>query len=762
MSRALRGALQRVALLLALLVLAVVVVAGTVGVVGFTDAAGTSPTLVVPLLVLGLVAVPALGRELAAARRDEIGLARLRGADVPQVVGQLATEPLVALLLGTAAGVPLGLLLARTASGAWLDGAEPGAPGPVTVLACLAVVVVGLAGVLVGTAGVVREPLAAQVSPARRQRAAGAGTLLARALVVAAAVVAAYRTRVVGDDPDLVTLAAPALLGLAVGEAAVLGLRLAARAAVPLTGRRGTAVFVAVRRLARSADSAAAVRLLVAVAVVAGLALGGARAVDAWADETARLRAGAPLALEYDGSAAAALRTTRDVDPAGDWLAAAAVATRGEGADRRAFVDATRWARVAGEHLAGTGAADLAALAPRLRSTRGAVVVAGDRIEVDALARGAQPGSLLVVVDYVADGDYTESATVRVDVGPGGRVRSPEAPLAGCDRGCVATRLSVGPRDGSSAPRLSLRSLTVGGTDLLAAAWTPVDPRSVTDRDGERRLVTWAGGLGTTGLLRDAVELAPGSSGTALPVVATGSARDAGTVAGPGGDPRPARVIATVAALPLVEGDGLVGDLSSALAASPPGVAGSRVVVLARADTPPAVLAAVRAAGGGAPRTLADVRALVRDETGAAQARGYALVALLAGVVAVLAAAAPARRRRASHGQEVAALRLLGVPRRTLRRAGRLEVAGQAGTVVLASGVGGVLATGLLLPHLPLVRVPAAAVPLDPVGDPGALTLVATGTALAAAALCALVGAGARRVGARRTDPAVLREEVQA
>ena len=46
-----------------------VVVAGSVTVVGFADRAGSSAWLVVPLLVLGLVAIPAIGGPLVNPRR---------------------------------------------------------------------------------------------------------------------------------------------------------------------------------------------------------------------------------------------------------------------------------------------------------------------------------------------------------------------------------------------------------------------------------------------------------------------------------------------------------------------------------------------------------------------------------------------------------------------------------------------------------------------------------------------------------------------
>ena len=340
MKRTLRGAWSRRGTLLPLLLLTVVVVAGAVTVIGFAESAGTSPRLAVPLLLLGAVAVPATGRELANARRTEIAIARLRGLQGGELYTLLAVEPLLVLLLGGVLGILLGGVGAWLASLAWV-GASAALPGPTAVVAGLAIVAVGLAAVLLGMAGALREPLSQQVSVAARPRLASTGATFASVLILVAAVVAVYRSSVVtSGDPDWVVLAGPALVGLAVGQLVVSLLRLVARLALGRTAQGALPGFLAVRRLARVADAATPVRILVAASVVAALAVTGATDVDDWTDDTARLRAGAPLQVELDTDAVGALRMTRDLDPDGRWLMAA-VLVPGQGSvpARRAFLD---------------------------------------------------------------------------------------------------------------------------------------------------------------------------------------------------------------------------------------------------------------------------------------------------------------------------------------------------------------------------------------------------------------------------------------
>ena len=79
MTRALRGAWSRRGALSTLTAMTAIVVAGAVATLRFADAAASPSALTAPLLLLGAVAVPTIGAELAVARRDEVGLARLRG-----------------------------------------------------------------------------------------------------------------------------------------------------------------------------------------------------------------------------------------------------------------------------------------------------------------------------------------------------------------------------------------------------------------------------------------------------------------------------------------------------------------------------------------------------------------------------------------------------------------------------------------------------------------------------------------------------------
>ncbi len=97
MNRTLRGVWARRATLLPLLLLSTVVVAGVVAVIALAESTRTSPAVVVPLLVLGLVAVPDTGRHLAATRRGEIAVGRLRGVTGGQLYAVLAVEPLLVL-----------------------------------------------------------------------------------------------------------------------------------------------------------------------------------------------------------------------------------------------------------------------------------------------------------------------------------------------------------------------------------------------------------------------------------------------------------------------------------------------------------------------------------------------------------------------------------------------------------------------------------------------------------------------------------------
>ena len=757
MNRTLRGAWSRRGTLLPLLLLTVVVVAGAVTVIGFAQSAGTSPMLAVPLLLLGAVAVPATGRELANARRAEIAISRLRGLQGGELYTLLAVEPLLVLVLGGIAGTVLGAAGSWLASGLFVD-ADAALPGVGALLAGVAIVVVGLVAVLVGMAGALREPLSEQISIAARPRAASTAAVFANVLVIVAAVVAVYRSGVVGTEPDVVVLAGPALVGLAMGQVAVWLIRVLARAMVGRTGGGSLAGFLAVRRLARVADAATPVRILVAACVVAALSVTAATQVNKWNDDTARLRAGAPLRIDLGTDAAGALKLTQDLDPDGQWLMAA-VLVPGEGSvpARRAFVDTERYDRVVGDFFGQTAASgvtgQLAALGEGDSS-----LAAGDSFTATVEGVSARRAGLMrprVDLAFRAGGGDEQIVRLHLRIGRDGAEATGSVPVE-CGEGCIVTSITLARHHGDTTLPWVLTRVQLGKTNVLGLGWKPEFA------GGNFRGSYVAGGpqVVDNGLLavstHAALRAVPTSVLESVAVLATDTASWDGKpqLDSPGGDERPADVLERLPALPLVEGDGLLADLRIANAGAPPTVPAAQVMVLARADTPAALVATLVDRAGSAPRTLASVDRITAAETGAAQARVYALMAVFCLLAALLVLAAAVARQRAAWLRELAALRVVGVSTGQLRRSGRVEVGWLAVAAVLATVVGGVAAVRLLLAHLALVTVPVHSVPLR--------TGVAVGPVVLAAGLVAVVvlvvnGRG-RAVQAERSRPAILRE----
>ena len=764
LARTLRGAWSRRGTLTPLLALTTVVVAGVVAVLGFSAAAGTSGALAVPLLLLALVALPATGRELASARRGEIALARLRGLEGGELYVLLALEPLLVLTLGGLLGGGLGLLVAHLSAAAWLT--EPAAVvGADALTAAVLVVLVGLVALLAGMATSLREPLADQVAAVARPRRTTLASAFAQVLVVVGAVVAVYRSSVTpaddADGPDLVVLAGPALVGLAVGAAALWLLRLLARRWVRHRGSRaGLAGFLAARRLDRVAGAAGAVQVLVAAAVVAGVALTAAIQVERWTEGSARLAAGAPLRIDLETDAEPALELTRRLDPDGRWLMAG-VLVPGEGSvpARRAFLDLSRHERVLDGFLEDTPAAGLATVVDELvddESAAGTVgPVAGTEVvaTVSGVSRRLEgrmrPEVLLTLRDVTGD---SRQVRLRLEVGLDGAPASASTEVR-CAEGCEPVAVTLQRRPGDSQLPWTLDSLVLGDRDLIDRDWSPAQ-----ETRGERPggPVPVAGGLLAVTSSTPLVA-APSPGSVAVPVLATRSATWDGdpVLDSPGGLDLPAQVVARVPALPLVQADGVLADLPRALVGSPPTVPVAEVVVLARADTPATLLDEVLDETGGELRTLEQVRATLSDETGAAQARVYLLVAGFGLLVALLVLATAVARERPAWLRDVAALRVVGLDVGRVRGAGRLEVAGLVAVSVAAALLGTAAGVLWLLGDLALVEVPDHAVALRTSLDPLPVLLLG----LVVAAVVALVVGRGRRPSPERSRPAVLREE---
>lgn len=751
-----RGAWARRGGLATLAAMSLVVVAGAVTVIGFADRAGSSLMLAAPLVLLGLVAVPATGQELGSARRDEIAVARLRGLYGGALTRLLAVEPGLAVLAGGLLGYAVGTVGVWATTVAWLGDAAVWAGWPATVTAA-ALVLATLVAVLAGMAHAIREPLSEQVSIAERPRAMTTAATFVSLLVVVAAAVATYRAQSAGtDDPAWVVLVGPALVALASGQVAVWVLRLLTDLLAARSIGSGVPVYLAVRRLRGTAGIAGPVRLLVSATVLATLALAGAGRVATWTDHTARLESGAATRVGFDQSAIGVLQLTRTLDPQGRWLMAAVfVPGTGGGSERRTFLDTERYDAVVGDFLDDSTGIRMTDRTAELRAGVGpAMIATGDtwRIGLAAATDRSPVDGLRVTatLHYLDDNGYVGSATARTTLDGTGSPRVVTAGLEGCRTGCIATGLTVAEPGGDGVPLL-LTALELGqdpAVDVLEQPWVLVDGSAGQSFYGPAGVAVTPGPNGGLALQPDRGP---------LPVLATPGLEwpsDGRIVETPGGVDRVADVVGELDAGPFVQATGLVADLPRALVGDSPTVPAAEVYVLARSGTPAAMLDALAAAGGSSPTPLAAVRDEIVADTGAGQARAFALMALFCLAVAVLALSGSAARLRSSYRREVAALRLVGVPAGQIRRAGRAETALLAVAVVGTGVVGGVLAVRLLLGSLPVVRLPADAPALG-TAIPWWAVLVAAGVSvLALAGVQSLARSGPDRA----TRPSILRE----
>lgn len=755
MNRTLRGIWAHRGTLVPLLLITVVVVAGLVAVIALAEVTGSSPAVVVPLLLLGLVAVPDTGRQLAAVRRREIAVGRLRGVTGGQLYAVLAAEPLLVLAAGALVGVVVGAATAAIVARVWFG--EATAIG-VTVLPAVAVTMaIGLVAVLVGMSGRLREPLGEQVSIAERPRPASTASLFLSVLVPMAAAVATYRATVVAaDDPGWVVLAAPALVGLAVGQVTVWLLRLGAAVAVRRTGDSRLPTFLAARRL-RGAHVADPIRLLVAAAVLAAVSLTGALQVDDWTEDTARVRATAPYQVVVDGDVPDALALTAELDPEARWLMAAAFIP-GEGSvpARRGFLETDRFDAVVGRFLAGTPADGVSRHLAALGA--GAPFVGrGDTVSatVRAVSRRLS-GSLRPRVSLTYRNDEGDSSTVvlRLQVGLDGRATTVERDVPDCGGGCVATRLTLERTAGDASVPWVLTGLALGSLDALDREWQPV-LRPMPAGVVADQVVTVDDGLLVPAADRP-LEAFVAGGGAPVPVLATDTARWEGPplLDSTGGDERPAEVVARLPALPLVEADGVLADLATAAAGAPPAVPAATVLVLAAADTPQQTLAALGERTGSPVTHVADVEDDTTVEVGGTQALMYAVIAGFCLLLAVVVLVSGSSARQVERRRHTAALRVVGVDPAALRGSDRRELGTLAFGVVVFTVVGSLIGVALLLSNLALVTVPLHSSPLE-VG-PALLPLILT--AVTAATLVLVVGGRARAVRAEDSRPATLRE----
>ena len=698
-------------------------------------------------------------------RSPELGLAKLRGLTARQTRRFGLAEVFLLLLVAAPMGTLVGYLAVR--------GAAPRvfAPGTEVVLtwSVLLTVLGAVAGGVVTAAlssrQVFRRPvseLLRRVPPRRGGRRAGLveGVVLALAL---AGVVQLVSDR--GSRPSPVALLAPGMVAVAGGLlAARLLVRVARRRAARSLDRGRAAGTVGWAGVARRPGTA---RIASVLAVATCLLLVG---VQAWTVaernrfERAAAETGAEVVLQVRApDHRTLLDAVRAADPDGGYAMAAVQVTTSSQEARLLAVDATRADRIV--EWGAPGARPGRSLAAVLRPGLPAPIALRPgtlRIDVD-LQQVQSPSPLRLSVRLDEDG-----TTQRVDLG---RLRrgdhSYAAGLPASCRGgsCRLAALAVdhpGTDIESATATLLVRSITLaaaGGSDAVPLvdgfrtpqAWRPGTPSiggpEVALRPGDalQAQVRAPGGPFAEIVHGDSPEPLPAFVGADAggPTTAEGGLPNGQTTGLTGTETR-YDTTRQVGYIPRLGQDAVVVDLDLAMRLDESGALGDREVWLSRDD--PTAERALRAA-----LKRSDVTVLRRESRaglervyagdGAVLALRLLLVcgasAVVVAVGALLVAAYVGRRQRA---YEVAALRVVGLRRRTVRSLLLRENVGTVLVALLSGAAAALVATWVVLPALPQFDDPSAFVQVRYAPDAAAawaavgglgLLLVAVGLAVA-------------------------------
>jgi len=726
----------------------------------------------VPLLMaqLGLLAVVVLWLVLLAVteqRRPEVALARLRGRGRRGARALLAGELLPVALAGVVPGVLLALLGTWFARTVVLPGDAPFELRLPLLYAVLVAVAVLTLVALVAVVRVAREPvvtLLRRVPPRRTGWSLG----VADALLIAGcgSVVVVFAT---GGLDGPIALAAPGLLAIVVGlvlahlttpTASLVGGRLLRRGRV----RAGTSVVDAAR-------SPATRRIVAIVTLATALAVFSADALlvgDRNRQAAAEQEAGAPVVAEVSGTDLLAVRAAlADVDPDGR-LATPVVRTvpANNAARTTVAVIPEQFKDIA--YFPGGGPSDQVWKRLAAPDTE-PIEITGDDLRLtltdtslhsERVGGASQPVTFGLDLEIVATGEL-----LHVTLGELAK-RARTVTLSGsasCRTGCYVTGIWLGTLPGATiGGQATVGALTAGGTAV------PLGPSG-----------RWNGFLD---LDQGGIRAAPGSGPDELVLQVDGRGASELTLQHAW---IPGELPALVAgSLPPDSSDnhfmlmGLdaedqagvrVGDLARVPAAGPQtsivnldlAVRGTQLAATDRvtvwlANDDPTLLSRVREALSDHQVRMTEVRRLtdVRrsyDESGAAWSLQLAaLVGAAALLIALLVLVVSAVSSWRFRTRDLAALRMAGVPRRSI---GTMSVASQLPAVVVgvvAGTAAGLYGAQLALPIVPLF----AEAPLVSTLDLG----VAWGAVLLAA-LAALVvlGLGAVLVGRAMARRAVLR-----
>jgi hypothetical protein len=682
---------------------------------------------VVPLIVLALLLLFVLVASAADVRRQEVALAKLRGFSARKVVRFAVAEPAAVLILTLPVGIGLAVLAERLVARTWL-GSTPFVVTPQAVVSAVVVTAAALLAAFVAVLGVVREPLGSSLASVSRQRSTSRWALLAQGALVMLSVAAVVQ--IVSSDAtqssSFVELLAPLFVAMGASVLAMVVVGVVARGWLRRTSTGGgIGPFLASRRLVRRQDLVQLVLPLLLATAMATFAASAWKVADDWRVSKAAATIGAADVYFSDTTPSRLLWVTRQVDPEGRYLAAAIPpAPRTIDGGRVALVDAERFARVAAwDEQWGTDGPEQVHGWLTPPSDAGPITFSGTHVTIELSAislKGDLNLPLEMWLRYVPSSTGEERLADLGTLPKKGSVTI-DGFVSECVDGCALQQLFIAGSSSSvtdAAGRLTINAIAADGDDPGdwrlddATAWRPARPFGESgltpvnlEMVPEGLALTLTGEPAVIRLTTTDVPDAP-------PMVAT-SATDLDPVEGEGADVMdgasvlgartPMELAGRAEALPLVGSNGAVSDLGSALREY--GDQSSDVTItelLVAADTPASVLAEVRKLGVPLTerRTESEELDVLRSDAFSLGWRVFLLVGVLTLVLAFLGVLALAVVQLRWRSYEVAALRVVGVRRRDLRRAIVTEYVALLGMAVIGGGLAAVASLLLVLPSL--------------------------------------------------------------
>ena len=398
---------------------------------------------------------------------------------------------------------------------------------------------------------------------------------------------------------------------------------------------------------------------------------------------------------------AEAIDLTRDVDPEGQWVMAAASATN-PGANF-SIVDSSRLERVATWPATWSPGLEVGQVVDEIAPAGVVPTVTGTRLTLTVDNQADTERGLSVEVRFGS----RAGLPLKAYVGPfpeGETTRTTRIPF--CKQGCPLEGMTLGGGAGTNTAMsgtLRLSGIEVDGAPvgggITGAGWTPTPDPDVRTSIVEMREAD--GGLDMVVDTGDSVGMAR--------ITAGGLTRDRLALAGPGVQKRaiakldegfgliPVEPVGEIEGMPFTGPSGLLVDYSSFITDHPVYDNLVTVHVLEREGAPASISEALSEAGLTVGTTLAKERHVLDQSAYALALRLYGVVAALvllmalAGLFVSAAVQLPARRR------DAAALRVVGVPRRSVMVAVVRELAVVLGSAAIAGILAGSLAQWVVL-----------------------------------------------------------------